>query len=325
MALLDCEPDPKDPKRFIPRLLRDKVNVTDRSFYNYQISGAVGAVLKLYGNIDPDALLRACRQPDHPRASEIRQAAYGLNDLLVHGCILADDVGFGKTIMCLLTAFFHTFLYDEIDERGEELFKPIYLVAPASVVTQWLVEIRNHWPFFTAVVSYEDHGLKTEMALHSLSHTAMKEYPSLEAVPSNLRYIWNTKDKKAMTTIIVTSYETNKKRVGIRKTRKIPGVHYKPPRRDSDGRIVWKKRPRKQHYWITKHTKAGSLLIGDEAQKIKNYHTGMWSVIWLQGFRKTLLLSATPIFNSVNVSLGPVSRKSTFPQMPLPPSLYQSP
>ena len=322
MALLDCEPDPKDPKRFIPRLLRDKVNVTDRSFYSYQISGAVGAVLKLYGNIDPDALLRACRQPDHPRASEIRQAASGLNDLLVHGCILADDVGFGKTIMCLLVAFFHTFLYDEVDERGEELFKPIYLVVPASVVTQWLVEIRNHWPYFTAVVSYEDHGLKTEMALHSLSHTAMKEYPSLEAVPSNLRYIWNTKDKKAITTIIVTSYETNKKRVGIRKTRKIPGVHYKPPRRDSDGRIVWKKRPRKQHYWITKHTKAGSLLIGDEAQKIKNYHTGMWSVIWLQGFRKTLLLSATPIFNSVNVSLGLVSRKSTFPQMPLPSSLY---
>ena len=325
MALLDCEPDPKDPNRLIPRLLRDKVNITDRSFYNYQISGAVGAVLKLYGDIDADALLRACGQPDHPRASEIKQAAAGLKDLLVHGCILADDVGFGKTITGLLVAFFHTFLYDEVDENGEELFKPIYLVVPASVVTQWLVEIRNHWPYFTAVVSYEDHGLKTEMALHSLSHTAMKEYPSLEAVPSNLRYIWDTKEKKAMTTIIVTSYETNKKRVGIKKTRKIPGVHYKPPRRGPDGRILWKKKPRKQHFWITKHKKACSLMIGDEAQKIKNYHTGWWSVIWLQGFRKTFLISATPIFNSVKVSLGPVSRRSTFPQMPLPPSLYQSP
>jgi hypothetical protein len=58
------------------------------------------------------------------------------------------------------------------------------------VIKQWLAEIRQDWPYFEIIISYEDHNLKAEMAMNSLSHTAMSEFPSLEAVPGNLQYIF---------------------------------------------------------------------------------------------------------------------------------------
>jgi hypothetical protein len=62
---LDCGKDPKNGEIVIPRLLRDAKS-TDRNRYIYQVSGAVGAVLKMYGKIDADKLLKACNAPNHP-------------------------------------------------------------------------------------------------------------------------------------------------------------------------------------------------------------------------------------------------------------------
>lgn len=298
LELLDCIPDPGNANMFIPQLLRDG-KITDRSFYAYQISGAVGVVLKLYGEVDVDKLLEVTNSTLHPRAQRIREAGAQLKHLRIHGCILADDVGFGKTIQCLLAGFFHTLQYDERDADGEVLCKPILLLVLPVVISQWLREIRGHWPYFITVVSYEDHDLKTEMALQSLSYTAMSEYPNLEAVPTNLRYIFEKKDKKALKTIIVSTYETHIKRTGKKKCKETEGLllRLKP-----NGDPVWRIRPKKLFYWVSHHKAVYSLLICDESQKIRNYSTGIWSVLFVQGIRKTMLVSATPIFNSVRVS-----------------------
>jgi hypothetical protein len=62
--------------------------------------------------LQPYKVLEATNQLDNPGADKIRKACNQLEDLLLHGCILADEPGFDKTKQCLLVALFHTFLYD---------------------------------------------------------------------------------------------------------------------------------------------------------------------------------------------------------------------
>jgi SNF2 family DNA or RNA helicase len=296
LQLLDCMTLPSGMVR--SSILK---NVTDSDFYPYQVSGSVGVILKLYGHIDTEKLLKATCFVDDPRAEKIREAGEKLRDICIHGCFLADDVGFGKTKQLLLAAFIHSQLANEAS-GSEILYKPILLIVPPALVNQWLKELRDHWPYFDIIISYEDHEFKEAMSLSSLSHTAMAEYPSLEAVPHNLRYVWNTADPQAARTIILTSYETHKSRVGVKKTRSIPGVPYKKPRYGPDGTMIWKKEPRVIEYWETNQEGVYSLLMADEAQKMRNYGTGIWSILYLHGFRKTLLATATPIFNTLKVS-----------------------
>jgi SNF2 family DNA or RNA helicase len=82
--------------------------VTDTRFFPYQISGAVGMVLKIYGCIDESLFAGTS-----PQALDMREAARDLEDVTVHGCIMADEVGFGKTKQLLLAAYLHTLLYPE--------------------------------------------------------------------------------------------------------------------------------------------------------------------------------------------------------------------
>lgn len=260
-------------------------------------------ILKLYGKIDAEKLLRATKALDHPRAAAIRQAAAQLNSLKIHGAIMADDVGFGKTIQLLLAAFLHTLLTDEYSD-GKVLYRPMLLVTPPSLINQWLAEIRDHWPYFAPIISYEDHNFKEAMSLDALSHSAMAELPSMETTPQALRYVWDTSSRAAGRVIIVTSYETHKNRTGVRTVQEIPGVRYKKPRFRKDGSEIWKKRPRKVVHWETAHEGRYSLIMCDECQKIKNYSSGLWSVLYRHSIRKTILATATPIFNTVKVSLG---------------------
>lgn len=67
--------------------------------------------MKLYGTIDVEKLLEKTEQLDNPRVVSIRDASTKLNDLLLHGAILANEVGLGKTKQALLVALLHTLLY----------------------------------------------------------------------------------------------------------------------------------------------------------------------------------------------------------------------
>ena len=147
--------------------------------------------------------------------------------------------------------------------------------------------------------------MKDDFDLGSLSYTNMKEYPTLESVPEDLRYVFTKDDSRALKTLIVSSYKTHKKRTREKMTKRVPSVPYNPPRRFQSGRMIWKKKPRDVHYWVTNQSNLYSLLIADEAQKIKNYRTGIFTVLFEQRFQKFLGLTATPIYNSVKVSLSP--------------------
>lgn len=152
-------------------LLKDFVK---SELYNYQLCGAVGVVLKLYGYVDAELLLAGTGQLDHPQAADVRVAASQLRDICIHGALLADETGFGKTKQALLAAVLHTFLYTEFDDDGEQCYRPILIVLPPTLIRQWAVEIFNEWPLFRVFLSYEDMTLRSSVDIDQIPHIAMR-------------------------------------------------------------------------------------------------------------------------------------------------------
>lgn len=280
-------------------LLKD---FTKSDFYNYQLFGAVGVILKLYGGIDAEKLLVETGNVDHPRADDVRDAAQSLRDICVHGALLADETGLGKTKQCLLSAALHSFLYTEMDDDGKECYRPMLLVLPPTLIRQWVKEICHEWPLFHPVLSYEDPGLKLTLDIDQIPHIAMREFPSLDAFPQNLRYIYNRHSLSARRVIVITSYMTHKNRTGETEVIQYPGKSFDPPRFSAKtNKEILEEKPRLEKIWKSEHTKRYSLLIADEAQKVKNPDTDTWCVLRVQQFPKTILATATPMFNSAQV------------------------
>ncbi|CAI7626633.1 unnamed protein product [Penicillium viridicatum] len=142
---------------------------TSSNFYDYQVVGAVGILLKQVGRVDAKALLKYCGFPTkkNEQTSKLHSAAKQLQSLQTHGAIIADGTGFGKTKQCLLAA-----LLTAILKTGPH--KPNVLLAPPGVLPQWVDEIVAHWPFFKPVLSYEDTVMRNQIGDgRHLSATAM--------------------------------------------------------------------------------------------------------------------------------------------------------
>ncbi|KAJ0425565.1 P-loop containing nucleoside triphosphate hydrolase protein [Aspergillus carlsbadensis] len=272
-------------------------------FYHYQISGAVGIILKLYGQIDAEALLLETDCLQHPQANIVREAAAQLKDICLHGAILADETGFGKTKQSLLAAVLHSILYREKDKRGDECHRPVLLVVPPTLITQWLAEIYDHWPCFIPVLSYEDSGFRMAMDLPAIPPKAMKCFPDTELLPKRLRYIFDERSKMARQAIVITSYATHRQRTGRVEESRVPGKPYDPPQYDPvTNKQVYQEPPHVRNVWTTSFRGKFSLLIADEAQKIKNPETTTWAVLRVHEFPKILLATASPMFNAAKVS-----------------------
>jgi SNF2 family DNA or RNA helicase len=103
----------------------------------------------MYGKIDADALLTGTRSIDKPCAESVRKAALELEDLLIHGAILADEVGLRKTKQSLLISLIHSFLNDHHDlKTNNQIFRPSLLVVPPSLVIELLKltkEVRSNF------------------------------------------------------------------------------------------------------------------------------------------------------------------------------------
>lgn len=95
---------------------------------------------------------------------------------------------------------------------------------------------------------------------------------------------------------------THKNRTGKTEVIHYPGKSFDPPRFSSKSkREIFEEKPRTETIWKSEHTQCYSLLIADEAQKVKNPDTDTWCVLRVHQFPKTILATATPMFNAAQV------------------------
>lgn len=73
---------------------------------------------RFLAHIDVDRLRVYCEYVTDEEAARIREAADKLHDLCMSGCILADDVGSGKTKQVLLVGFLHIVINQDTDSNG---------------------------------------------------------------------------------------------------------------------------------------------------------------------------------------------------------------
>lgn len=112
------------------------VGVATSDWFDYQISGAVGCVLNLNGQIDAERLLNSAKEPNNIDAVKVRCSAAEISDLKIGGCIMADSTGFGKTKQMLFATYFHVILNLRV------LCKPTFIVVPPSLISY---RINRHW------------------------------------------------------------------------------------------------------------------------------------------------------------------------------------
>ncbi|KAH0288518.1 hypothetical protein KCU62_g5009, partial [Aureobasidium sp. EXF-3399] len=300
VALLACEK--QENGLYKSKLLE---GLTSSSFYHYQLGGAIGCILKLYGTIDAEKLLAAAPQPYAFDAQKVREAAEVLRDLMVHGCLLCDDVGFGKTKQGLLVACLNQLLSHDTnpDYPEEVLHRPSLLVVPSSLIHPWIVEIREHWKCFELVVSFDDHNFKKQLGHRTLTRSDMANFP--DSIPDHLKWAFNPRDKAARRALVITSYETHKARTVIRhmSTDK-QGVHHNPPLKKPNGEWDYKVKPKRRVTWETKFSGVFGFLLADESQKVKNYNSGVSAALYSQNIPKMVLMTATPFHNHVRDLLG---------------------
>lgn len=278
---------------------------TTSSFYHYQISGAIGCVLKLYGKIDVEKLLSATPTPYSFDVEKVKAAAEVLQDLMVHGCLLCDDVGFGKTKQGLLVAYINQLLSHDAnpDHPEEVLHRPGLLVVPSSLVHPWLVEIRENWKCFDLVVSFDDHNFKKQLGHRTLTRSDMANFP--DSIPDHLKWVFNPRDKAARRALVVTSFETHKARTATRHMSvEKEGEHHTPRAKLPNGRWDYKVKPKYRITWKTKFSGVFGFLLADEAQKVKNYNSGVSAALYSQNIPKMVLMTATPFHNHVRDLLG---------------------
>jgi hypothetical protein len=284
------------------KVLRD---ITTSKFFHYQISGAVGIILKLYGHIDVDKLLKYCTHVTEDEIVVMRKAADQLRDLCMSGCILADDVGFGKTKQLLLAAFLHIVMSEETDSQGNRIYRPILLVVPSTLIDSWIKEIRAHWQgLFRLVVSYEDHDYKEVLTETSLTASMLSEYPAEDAIPNELGWLFDKNNPQAARGLVLTSYETHKSRTGNKSVDIIPAKSHDPKKYGNDGKEIFDTPSRLKTTWTTNLEDVWGLLLADEAQKVKNPHSANSIVLFKQRIPKVVLATATPFHNTVKDLLG---------------------
>ncbi|KAJ5619498.1 hypothetical protein N7510_003482 [Penicillium lagena] len=251
------------------------------TFYHYQISGAVGLILKQYGEIDANKLIgSAGLDSNDPRAEKVKLAAKKLTDLQTHCVILADETGFGKTITCLLMLLMRT--------MPTEIMKPTLLVVPATVIGQWLTEIRGHWPCFRPILSYNDSEWEDALGLDSIPAQAMRD-PE-HNLPPSLNWLFDEDNLEASKAIVVTTYNTHLRRSLYRERNDCidEGTTGQPRSAENQTRCQGK----------------FGVLIADEAQRFKNKASATWAMLFAHRFEKVVAVTATPMFNSIKDILG---------------------
>ncbi|KAJ8127646.1 hypothetical protein O1611_g5990 [Lasiodiplodia mahajangana] len=192
------------------------------------------------------------------------------------GGILADSMGLGKTLttVALIDLMMRQRLNVVRAEDGTLKYRPILLLTPnATVANQWVQELCQVIDESTLPhIVISGNGLELRSDPFRVARLNCDEF---RWWPDFLKYMWDEKDPRASRVVLITTMESWASRTCTC---------------DDEGE------------WSSSFTKKGrgfSLVIVDEAYKVKNSSTKNWRSVYLLERQFTLLITATPCMNTL--------------------------
>jgi hypothetical protein len=257
-----------------------------RGLLDHQVTGIVWLLSRFFGDLptlkymDPDT--GQIRNNVETRFDEAnRQRLKGPQNF---GGILADSMGLGKTLItvALISLLVGQGLNIIRAEDGSRKHRPILLVVPtATVASQWIQEIEQVIPeSILPQIVVSAPGLEASLR----PRVSYLQRDGFSRWPYSLRYMWYERDPRASKVVLITTMECWALRTcKHEKSATKPGI--------------WGS-------YFTDAERAFSLVVVDEAYKVKNGSTKNWRSIHYLERQFTLLLTATPCMNSLTDLFG---------------------
>ncbi|KAI4648529.1 uncharacterized protein J4E79_010151 [Alternaria viburni] len=242
------------------------------------------------------------------KSSDAIAAGSELKRLNLPGIIIADQTGNGKTILSLavMTACLRPCAFER--GSGRAIYKPIFIAAPQNLIRQWAREIKFEWPLFELVISYDDGQMEAALAEHVVSSSAVRTWKEDTTLwPENLAYMLDPFDERNSRTIVLTTPETNAERSLVKTEIEHPPVSYTKPKFDSDGNEIYFQKARIEKRYHSRWEKTFSVVIVDEATKIKSPASMRHIAIQRLKANRWVFVTATPMINKGTCILGPMA------------------
>jgi SNF2 family DNA or RNA helicase len=103
---------------------------------------------------------------------------------------------------------------DELFRRCGEApaYKPTAVIVPPIAIDQWINDFRNNAPTVNLLIYWGSKGDKKDSwwTEHHISSKDFADGP--EKVPERLKYIFDTTDRRAASTVILTTHQTIERR-----------------------------------------------------------------------------------------------------------------
>ncbi|KAI1085178.1 P-loop containing nucleoside triphosphate hydrolase protein [Whalleya microplaca] len=220
-----------------------------------------------------------------PETIAERQNRESLRGPKYHGGILGDSMGLGKTLATIacLSLLAEQKLNVRRDKDKHKYYHPMLILTPnAAVAQQWvdgIEETTKHSAIDKIIIT--GNGLQSKRGhtrVHTLNSTEFLHWPK------QLDYVWNIKKHRAAKTVLVMTIDT------------WSGRTCKSRVNDEIGE-EW-------YSTFTERKREFSVVVVDEAYKVKNSSTRNWKSVALLKRQFTLLVTATPCMNTLTDLLG---------------------
>ncbi|KAI1104508.1 P-loop containing nucleoside triphosphate hydrolase protein [Jackrogersella minutella] len=243
--------------------------------------------LKTKENWDPQSR-RYIQKPETPLEMKNRKLLRGPR---YSGAILADSMGLGKTLITIACLdILSSQRLNVPKEGGEARYRPMLILVPNTIVaTQWVEEIEQiggDRAFQTIIVSSDGIPKKPRQErVHSVSSGEFEKWPN------SLSYVWDEDNVAASRAVMVISIDA-----WSRRTCKITSE------KADEGE---QKKVLKLFSTFASMGRRFSIVVVDEAYKIKNPRTQYYKSVAMLHRQYTLLITATPCMNVLTDLLGP--------------------
>jgi hypothetical protein len=249
-----------------------------KAFFPWQVTGACTAIVGAFG----------CMPVRDDAPEDVKEAAESLKGLAIGGKMICDQTGLGKSMLLLMNLHLARSV-QEFDGDGNPIYRMMALMVPASVIKQWADDILDDWPELNLVISYDDTGLSgAKYQSHFISASALKHWPDSTKWPAQYRYIFDPKDPKIASTILLTSNETH-----VSRSLKYKWVNYGI---DDNGEQI----NVKTAYSVLKGV-IGRAAV-DEGHKLKDEESRRWQAFGGMYAPVNWIVGATPMSNVSSVS-----------------------